>query len=171
MATNENQNQELTQYAGRGQTLATNAARTAAIVGNVAREMAMVNSGDKIPLKNLELVKEAALNYLRTCAETGTLPTVRGCAAWCGVTRGAFYEYGRNHPEFQSWLESFSDICAEVLMQSALEGTSAAVPAIFVCKSRYGWKENEEPQLKDDALPKRDVKEIIEKYADILPDD
>lgn len=106
-------------------------------------QMANDTSREKVPLGDIKRVRQTASAYLTECAETGTMPTVRGCAARLGLTRGAIYDYVRKHPggELAKWLEDFSDVCGEVMMTAAMQGTVSPVPAIFVAKSRYSWRE------------------------------
>lgn len=160
----------MTRYAGREQTLSTNSARVSELVGMAAQDMALVNGGEKIPLSDLKRIREAASAYLDKCAMSGTLPSVRGCAAAIGVTRQALYTAARRNPdgELSQWLEDFSDICGELTMQAALEGVVAAVPAIFTAKARYGWREpaaQVELGRIDPLGPDETNERLLEKYA------
>jgi hypothetical protein len=134
---------EVQRYTGRDQTLSVNTSRISALVDQAADEMALAAEGEKVPLDDIARIKEASEKYLRTCAAQGTLPTVRGVAAQLGYTRQGLYFRAKSHPEseFANWLEDFSDACAELTMAAALEGSVAAVPAIFVTKARYQWRE------------------------------
>lgn len=98
---------------------------------------------DKVPLGDIERVREVAVDYMNECAESGIMPSVRGVAARLGVTRWAIYDYAHKHPggALARWLEDFSDCCGEVMMAAALNGTVSAVPAIFTAKARYSWRE------------------------------
>ena len=157
------------QYGGRSQTLQTNSARTSELVGRAAKEMARVNGPEKIPLNDIEMVKAATEAYLIDCAGHGIMPTVRGCASFFGVSRNAVYDYARKHPgsAFSEWLDSFSDLCGELLMQAAVEGTASPVPAIFIAKSRYGWRENDDMPLKEIKDRELTPEEIAAKWQDL----
>ena len=130
-------------YAGKGQTLQANTTRVSELLGAVADDMERTRTGEKVPLSDLERVKSVAAAYMRECAVTGKLPSVRGCAARLGVSRQSLYDYRKAHENsaFSKWLEDFSDLCGEVMMQAAVEGAVQAVPAIFIAKSRYQWRE------------------------------
>lgn len=125
--------------------MAANTEQNSQIIAQAARELAMANdpTREKVPLWNLEKVRSVAGIYLDECAQTGTMPTVRGCAARLGVTRGALYDYEKHHPggAFSAWLQDFSDLCGEVMMAAAMQGSLSAVPCIFVAKSRHGYRE------------------------------
>lgn len=134
--------------------------------------MARVNGPEKIPLNDMELVKTATEAYLIDCAGHGIMPSVRGCASFFGVSRNAVYDYARKHPgsAFSEWLENFSDLCGELLMQAAVEGTASAIPAIFTVKARYGWRENDDVPLREIRERELTPEEIATKYANMLPE-
>lgn len=173
--------QEITpKYGGRTQTLTENTARVSALVSMAAEDMQRANTGEKVPLGDLERVSAVSLDYLRECSENGTLPTVRGCAARLGVSRIALYEYAKAHPNggFSKWLEDYSDFCGEICAAAALEGTISAVPAIFVLKSRFQWREAPaqlelgriDPMANDGRDADELAAEIATKYGE-LPSD
>ena len=167
-------------YGGKEQTLAATVARVSSIVGSAADDLERTTSGEKVPLSDLERVKSVAAAYMRECAVTGKLPTVRGVAARLGVSRQAMYDHRKAHENsaFSKWLEDFSDMCGEVMMQAAVEGAVQAVPAIFIAKARYQWREA--PQqielgrinpLADDGRDTDEIAvEIASKYRE-LPSD
>lgn len=130
-------------YGGKTQTLEANTARVSTLVGMAADDMERATTGEKIPLDDIERIKDIGTSYLRECATAGILPTVRGVASRLGCTRQALYYLAKEHPNgaLAKWLADFSDLCGEITMSAAMEGTVAAVPAIFVAKSRYEWRE------------------------------
>ncbi len=161
-------------YAGREQTLATNTARTSQLVGKADDDMARTNAIEKISLSDLAKVKQAAETYLEECCRDGFLPTVRGMSARLGLSRNAVYDYQRNHPgsEFSNFLDDFSDLCGELTMQAALEGSVNVVAAIFTAKARAGWRdtytiENVPPA---DPEPSLTPEQIAEKYENLMMD-
>jgi len=166
---------DIERYTGRNQTLTSNAERVSALVEMAAEGMTKANSTEKVPLSDMARVRSTAEAYVRSCSLIGTLPTVRGCASMMGLSRQALYDAAKQRPgsEFSKWLEDFSDMCGELTMQAAMEGTVAAVPAIFVAKSRYGFRE--EPTRLEigriDSITGSDTQEaaieIATKYAEL----
>ena len=163
---------DIQRYAGKSQTLSANAARVSELIEAAAENVERVNSGAKVSLKDIDLVKKISANYLRECAESGMLPTVRGVASRFGVSRNALYDYSKRNPgsELSKWLEDFSDLCGELTMAAALEGTVAPVPAIFVAKSRYNWRDtiSIETNSNGSALGPQTPTEDLEKYLDYV---
>ena len=160
-------------YLGRGQTLEMNQSLITETVSTAARQMQESSDESKrIPLTDLASVRRIAQEYLALCAGKSQLPTVTGLAARLGRSRSSLYKERNN--AFHEFLEDFSDICGETLSQSMLYGGVAAVPGIFVLKSRYQWREA--PITIETAAPigplvqELSPEQIAEKYS-YLPDD
>ncbi len=158
-------------YRGRAQTLATNADCVGRISARAADELIRANATEKVPLHRLDKIKEVAIEYLKECSETGLPPSVRGVAARLGLSRGALYDYKRHHPdgEFSAWLDDFSDLCAEIVMQAAVMGAYKEASAIFTAKARASWAEVAQVELtysnKQRFGEGLTTEEIAEKYA------
>lgn len=158
------------QYSGRQQTISANTSALCELVAQAADELRLAIRGEKVPLCDLERVQQRAEAYLEKCAKIGTLPTVRGMASRLGVSRQALYDYAQRHPGsgFDLWLKDFSDLCGELTMQAALAGTVSAIPAIFTCKARFGWKEPAARVELGAASPLGDLTptdELMQKYS------
>ena len=95
-------------------------------------------------------------------------------AAKVGVSRNAFYSYSKDHPdsEFSKWLEDFSDLCGELTMAAALDGSVNVVGAIFVAKARYQWKDviSVQNTVSTPITQPLSPEEIMEKYKDFMMD-
>ena len=161
-------------YEGRAQTLTTNTTRVGELVARAAVDMANARDTEervRISLTDVDQVRECAVGYLKECADSGILPTVRGVAGKLGVTRQALYEFSWNHPgsQFARWLEDFSDMCGELTMAAALDGSVNVVAAIFTTKARNGWKDNITIDIPvNDPLGKRQTMDAIAaKYKDL----
>lgn len=164
-------------YAGRGETIAYNDGKISALVSDLAdglSNIAYTNENERIRLKDSEAVKKITIIYVKACAENASLPTMSGLAKAIGCSRQSLYDHMQRYPddETTAWLADFSDSCAECMMQAALSGSVATIPAIFIAKSRYNWRdalviENIPPAMPDSPLT---AEEIQEKY-DFLPDE
>lgn len=159
-------------YAGRGETVAINDEKISALVSDMADGLQKVTDPEsRIQLRDTEIVQRITIQYVRVCANTSTLPTMSGLAKALGCTRQALNKYIKEHPgtPTEEWLTDFSDTCAEVMMQAALSGSVSPVPAIFIAKSRFNWRdaitiENTVPAPLSESLS---PEEIVEKYKDI----
>ena len=165
----------IAKYEGRDQTLQTNTGRVGALVGMAAANLRNVNSDDdgiRGKLSDMGLVQMAADEYLMECASLGVLPTVRGVAGKLGLTRQTLYHHAKRNPDsqFAKWFEEFTDLCGELTMQAALEGSVNVVAAIFTTKARYGWRDNFSVEITntDDPLGERPSPEAIAaKWAEV----
>lgn len=160
-------------YQGRQQTAEANRALVGEIVSDMAAQMeAAADESRRFPLSDLESVDRIAREYVAACARVGALPTVAGAAAAMGRSRTAVYKYAETHHAFAEWLTEFSDLCGECAAAAAIHGATAAIPTIFVLKSRHNWRDVvaiEAVQNKPD-LDCEDAAAIAEKYQN-LPSD
>ena len=166
---------DTTKYQGRSQTQLANTDGIGALMETAAAEYASSNSGRQIPLSDLNAVKQAAVDYMRECAERGALPSVRGIAARLGCTRQALYQHAKRQPGggFALWLEDFSDACAEATMAAAMAGNVREVSAIFTAKARYQWREAPQQIEIGQLNPLTDSQtttEIAARYAELPPE-
>lgn len=133
----------------------------------------------RIPLRDTERVQQKTIEYVRVCSANAVLPTVSGLAKALGCTRQAIYDHVKRYPDDEStkWFEDFSDTCAEVMMQCALSGTVAPVPAIFIAKSRYNWRDSLaveiapqmqglSPEMTQEQLQERLLNDIVSENDD-----
>lgn len=161
-------------YTGREQTLASNTKRNGELVGRALDDLMRANTVEKVPLGDLARVKKAAQGYLSECAERSMMPTVRGMAARLGLSRNSVYDYVKKHPgsEFSEWLDDFSDLCGEVMMEAALNRTVDTVSAIFIAKSRHGYRDSVVLEVvNNNPLGEaRSAEEIAQQY-EFLPED
>lgn len=129
-------------------------------------------NGVKISLRDTQRVKDISLQYIESCKISGTLPTVTGVALALGITTDAIVKFRSRNPDHETtkWFMSLTENFGQIMMQAALDGAVAPVPAIFTAKARYGWRDDPEPEVKDNS----DTEElspdaIAAKYSD-LPD-
>ena len=135
---------EITKYSGRNQTLAANADSITEIVTRAAKDAERMNHGERISLEDVDRIQEISVKYLHEAAAGGFLPSVVGMASRLGMTRQNLYAYAKSHPDspFDLWLQSFSDVCGECMMEAAMRGSIKEVSAIFTAKARYSWRDN-----------------------------
>lgn len=124
---------------------------------------------EKVSLANLEEVQRRAVIYLRACFEVGAFPSCLGLARCLGYSDRSLRQwrkYKADTPVGQ-FLEMFSDLCSDILSQSALKGNSNPVFSIFASKALYGWKETSElvisPAQMDDE-PDYNAEDIRKRY-------
>ena len=81
------------------QTLDANSARISTLISKAADDARRAVTADRVPLSDIQRVRQTGIDYLSECAATGALPTVRGCAARLGLSRQALYDYAARHPD------------------------------------------------------------------------
>lgn len=126
----------------------------------------------KVYLQDIDTVKDISLRYIRSCQITGTLPTLSGLALALGVNTDALFRFIRVHSETESgrWFLELKSQFANILNQSALDGSVAPIPAIFTLKASYGWRDDPEPEVRNnDGQEDLTPDAIAAKWQD-LPD-
>ena len=83
------------------------------------------------------------------------------------------YKFADAHEDFREWLENFSSMAGEAMGAAAIHGATAAIPSIFILKSRFGFKDVvsvEQVQPKSALGSTVDPDTIAARYT-ALPDD
>ena len=156
-------------------TLVSNESRISDAVENLAEGLEnIVHPQEKILLSDVDDVQRITVQYVKACARASSLPTMSGLAKALGHSRQALYDYRKRKPNSPTaeWLEEVSDSFGETMMNYALNGTVAAVPAIFVAKARYMWRDALTIEVpKENPLGDAIDPSIIEERYRCLPDD
>ena len=159
----------------KSDTLAANEERIRNIVTLGAAGLMRVSDKDKkIRLSDTEAVKEVTIQYVNMCAKYSILPNMSGLAKALGMSRQALYYHISHHPdndETTEWLKDCSDSFGQMMMDAALSGVVAPIPAIYMAKARYFWRENDIPDSYSSSkgYERYSAEEIAERYTD-LPD-
>ena len=162
------------QYGGKAQTADINREIISGIVDGMKIQMeAATDPARRFPLTDEKRLNSVTKAYLEACASAGALPTVTGLAAACGRTRDSLYKFADTHEDFREWLENFSSMAGEAMGAAAIHGATAAIPSIFILKSRFGFKDVvsvEQVQPKSALGSTVDPDTIAARYAE-LPED
>ncbi len=112
-----------------------------ALINQTLQEL--VNIPDRISLRDTQAVRNIALAYVNSCAQTGVLPSKMGLARACGITRKGIDDYMFRNPESETtvFLSLLFDAFAECLSNAALTGSCHPIFAIFVEKALFGWRD------------------------------
>lgn len=158
----------------KSETLEANQQGIGRVVGAMAQTLEQANDASRqFDLSDSEKLNQASIAYVKACAAAGLLPSVSGLAGALGRSRTGLYEYGKVHADFQVWLENYSDLCAETAISAALNGSAQAVPAIFLAKARYQWRDSVTLEIGRPESPLGEVQDpdaIAAKY-EMLPED
>ena len=106
-------------------------------------ELANFATEKSISLSDVEEVKKRTFIYFKCCEESKTFPSNQGIARALGYTDRALRMWrARNlNTETGKWLEMCSEMCAEILHQSALTGNAQPIITIFLSKANYDMRE------------------------------
>lgn len=113
------------------------------LVGLSFDQMSEFALSEHISLSDITELKTRSLIYLKACEENAVFPSMSGLARCLGYSRQELDNWRTKHPgtETARWLNSFADVCAEVLHQAALTKNASEITTIFLSKSLYGMTE------------------------------
>lgn len=117
------------------------------------QELAEVATKKRVSLDDIDEIKQRTICYVRACYESGTFPSNLGLARSLGYTARALRDWKNKRPntETAQWLEMFSEMCADILNQSALKNNANNIMAIFLNKALYEFRETNELVLTPNA--------------------
>lgn len=153
-------------------------ARAEAISQIVAAQSALMTKRSvRVDLNNLQDVREAAGEYIETCANYGILPTVEGFSAVLGHSRRNVYKYLANHPDSETtaFIDSLRTSWAAARIAAADRGAASESVSIFVLLNSNLDFTNEhkiaiEPARTPFEVSTDEVESVRKKYLDTLPE-
>lgn len=95
---------------------------------------------NRVDWNDLEDVQKRCLNYLESCQQAQTIPTVSGLSVFAlGVSRQALNGYIREHPKTETaqFLQQIKDIFEDTIETAALNNHINSIMAIFVMKNDH----------------------------------
>ena len=143
------------------------------LVGNLADQLEEAEKiRKKISLQDTPTVKDISLRYIRSCQITGTIPSLVGLSLALGVSPESLSQFMRLHKETESgkWFFELKGRFGDILGQSALDGSVAPIPAIFTLKANYGWRDDPEPEVRDNSNQEDLTPDAIAAKWQDLPD-
>lgn len=110
------------------------------------KELAEVATKERVSLEDVDEVKRRTVYYMKACEESGTFPSSLGLARSLGYSDRALRHWRNKQPNTKTaqWLELVSDMCADILSQSALKNNANNIMAIFLNKALYELRESSE---------------------------
>ena len=145
--------------------------QVSAIVEAVTKDTAQ--KIEKTNLRDLNSVVIVTKEYLKSCLQTGILPSKSGHARALGYSRQAINRFLASHDEHNEtaeYLRILYDSFAETLEMASLTNRVHPILSIFILKSIYGRIEHEEtPEEKPNSLgDNMNANELVEKYRQYL---
>ena len=114
------------------------------LVAMSTEELARICDGiATVTLTDTAAVQTKAVEYLRTCSEAATLPSIGGFCRCLGYSLEGMRQFRIRHPEHPTtqFIELFRDLCSDVLTDAALRNLTNSVYSIFIQKARNGLED------------------------------
>lgn len=110
------------------------------------KDLAELATKERVSLDDVNEVKQRTVYYMKACEESGTFPSSLGLARSLGYSDRALRHWRSKQPYTKTaqWLEMVSDMCADILSQSALKNNANNIMAIFLNKALYELRESNE---------------------------
>ena len=151
--------------------------RSSAVSEILSAQVEVLKNREKVDLHDAEAVRMAAADYLRQCAERGTLPNLEGLAFRCGISRRWIYEFLSKYPDSESakFLDLLRTGMASARISAMDKGAVDVAGSIFILlNSSLGYSNNHQIELIQPTNPldvsAGDVAAVRQRYLDALPD-
>ncbi len=125
-----------------------------------------------VPCRNNDLdeIKRRSAEYIQYCQTHAILPTVTGLSARLGISLYRLKEWMKdtNYPDVQAYLQFVKTVFADMLEQSALDGSSDKIFSMFLLKSTHEYQETNKVVLEakqsqyGEELSDAEILDIIE---------
>ena len=140
-----------------------------------ARDM-LTKSTERINLHNVDEIVSATDAYLERCIRIGTLPSMQGLAAACGVSRRYLYKFLTEHEGTPSadYLERLRASFSQQRLEATDRGSAKEVLTIFLLKNSdqgYRDKIDVEPVQPQNPMADLDAVAARERLLAAIPDD
>lgn len=142
----------------------------------VSRGLSELEHADrqKIDMADADMVKEVSRGYLKSCADTATLPSVAGLARAMGVDRNTLYLWMKKRDtETGKWLLMCQDLFSDLLSDGALKNNVNPIVSIFLQKAQYGLRDNvtiDVNQVQYDDADYGTETGYKKRYANLIPE-
>ncbi|MGI5849444.1 MAG: hypothetical protein ACOX8Q_05200 [Christensenellales bacterium] len=140
-----------------------------ALIDRAAAQLEESERRGRISFTDFNTVQEQTFLYLKACETTGVFPSMSGLARSLGYSRHALYNEidRRTTPATADLLESFRDLCSDVLAQASLQNNANSIVSIFLQKALYNMRESVElvvspPNPLGESTDAAQVKRLIE---------
>ncbi len=140
-----------------------------ALIDRAAAQLEESERRGRISFVDFNTVREQTFLYLKACETTGVFPSVSGLARSLGYSRHALYNEidRRTTPATADLLESFRDLCSDILAQASLQNNANSIVSIFLQKALYNMRESVElvvspPNPLGESADAAQVKRLIE---------
>lgn len=117
-----------------------------ALIDRAAAQLEESERRGRISFADFNAAKEQTFLYLKACEATGVFPSMSGLARSLGYSRHALYNEidRRTTPATADLLESFRDLCSDILAQASLQNNANSIVSIFLQKALYNMRETVE---------------------------
>lgn len=128
----------------------------------------------RVNTKSPEEMQERIFQYFEIAAEDDMRPSVAGLALALGISRQRMNQiaYDENHPSCEVMRRAYQILEAH-LNNYMLNGKINPVSGIFLLKNHFGYSDQKETIVISGNLlgPRKDIKELEQKYIDCVADD
>jgi hypothetical protein len=128
------------------------------------------NGATACRISDLPEIKRRTKEYVIQCRDNANLPTITGLSARLGVTRNtvSLWMKDTNQPDTMQYLKFVKTVFADMLEQSALNGSVDKIFSMFLLKSTHDYQEvnkvvvEAKPNQYGEALTDEEIANLIE---------
>ncbi len=145
------------------------------IVTMASEELAkLADAGEKLSLFDTQTIKRRTVLYLRSCADTSSMPSFNALCRSFGYSREGVRRFMQEHPNHDTtlWLSITHDSIADAMAEAALRNAVNNITAIFTLKARDGWRDavTIETPTTQSSITELTAAEIAAKWSELPAD-
>ena len=134
-----------------------------------AREMLKLK---RATINDFDVIKDRSYEYLTYCDENNRIPTLRGLCVCLGVSPDTVNRWIAERPNHETtiFLSQMLNLMADNLEQGALQGTMDRNASVFLLKSNFGYRDNQDVKVHHMVSESKSIEQIEKEISAVVID-
>lgn len=137
----------------------------------VTRARQMLNL-KRASINDFETIRDRSYEYLTYCDDNERVPTLRGLCVCLGVSPDTVNRWVAENPNHETsiFLSQMLNLMADNLEQGALQGTMDRNASVFLLKSNFGYRDNNDVKVHHVISESKSIEQIEREMKSVIID-